>query len=493
MTRKIANEVNQIEHSTLALYNLGLDYRILRNFVDRNSLAYDNLWKHINSARDAISKSSLPKGMMRYTNPGSYDYQGAVKIGNYYPIGTQPINPFEYSFKPFGNKVLDFDPNTGEFILYSIQEWRNKTQWTSGNSKNELLDFIPMGMELELVYRNKAKQCDNCYEYDNDHDETMFSFCEDDYCHSGDSNFDYHQVNKNLFKFLATLNASFGAIGTKANAVWIAKHDSSVDIEFVSMPMTIRAWRAGLIVAETIFKSFKVISKDCKAFYGPCGGHIHLDKDSFTNTYQYYAFLSMHYDNPAFVAGIAQRSVGQDNQWAYLYKPNDFARVVKYKLRSQSRQAVNVTDHTVELRYFRSNLKIGRLLKNVEFVQSMYEFTRGMSYQDLAKFKSNTLKYYLLYIRATRHKYNNLFNFLVSRKWIKNEYLIDNGITKNNSIMFEDSNNISEQEVDIRNSQAEYNADTDNINSPAGRLLNALFNDDDPRYADTDENDRRFF
>ena len=42
---------------------------------------------------------------------------------------------------------------------------------------------------------------------------------------------------------------------------------------------------------------------------------------------------------------------------AYLYKPNDFARVVKYKLNSASRQAVSVNSTTVELRYFRSNFK----------------------------------------------------------------------------------------------------------------------------------------
>ncbi len=441
MSRKTTSNLSRLENNILLLAQKNFGKEILANFVDINTLSMHNIVDLIDSIGDAFTKSSLPKNMHRYYGNRTSHYEGVNTIGQYYPINIQQIQPHDYSYKPFGDKVLDFDPNTGEFITYPISEWRNKSRYNSGNTKSELLNFVPMGLELEIVYRGKGKQCDDCFYEDDSEGNSPESFCETDYCYS-DEDFDLSKAQKEMFKFLAQLNLSFGAIGTKSNAVWICKSDSTVDLEFVSMPMTIRAFKAGFIIAKQKFNSFEKIAKYAKAYYGPCGGHIHIDKDSFTNTYQYYAFLSMHYDNPEFIAGMAQRSVGSDNQWAYLYKPDDFARVVKYKLNSNSRQAVNVTTNTVELRYFRSNLKVDRILKNFELVQSMFTFTSAMTYQDIAKFKNNTLKYYLLFIRANRYNYPNLFNYLTIRNWIKKEKLINTNLFPVIKGAFYEDNNI---------------------------------------------------
>lgn len=469
MSRKTTANLNRLENYALTLARMKFGKEILSNFVDINTLSLHNLVDLINSITDAYTKSSLPKNMHRNYGPRDNHIEGVTTIGQYYPINVQQIQPQDYSYKPFGNNVLDFDPVTGEFVTYPISEWRSKTDWDAGNTKKELLNYVPMGLELEIIYRGKGKQCDDCFYEDDSNENPPETYCEDDYCYS-DNNFDLPKAQKEMFKFLAQLNLSFGAIGTKSDAVWICKNDSSVDLEFVSMPMTIRAFKAGFIIAKQKFNAFEKVAKYAKAYYGPCGGHIHIDKDSFTNTYQYYAFLSMHYDNPEFIAAIAQRSVGQDNQWAYLYKPNDFAKVVKYKWNSQSRQAVNVTDMTVELRYFRSNLKVDRLLKNFEFIQAMYTFTSAMTYQDLAKFKQNTLKYFLLYVRANRHNYPNLFNFLVIRKWIKNEKLIDTKIFPTIAgAFYEDSI--------VRAYQEDANFLDDN--EAVARLMSMLFNEDE--------------
>jgi len=456
VSRKTSNNVSTLRSNSLYLDTQKFGKEVLANFMNINTLSVHNLLNLLNSISDAYTKSSLPKNMQRYHNYNN-NIDGVNRIGQYYPIGTQAIVPHDYSYKPFGDKVLDFDPNTGEFVTYPISEWRNKSLYSDGNTVSELKKLIPMGLELEIIYRGKGKQCEDCQFEDEDRDQHMETFCEDgDYCYSPDS-FDIDKAKKEMFKFLAQLNLCFGAIGTKSHAVWICKNDSSVDLEFVSMPMTIRAFKAGLIIAKQKFNSFDRIADFAKAYYGPCGGHIHVDKDSFTNTYQYYAFLSMHYDNPKFIAAMAQRSVGSDNQWAYLYKPDDFARVVKYKMNSSSREAVNVTTNTVELRYFRSNLKVDRLLKNFELIQSLYSFTSAMTYQDIAKFKNNTLRYYLLYILEKRYIYPSLFNFLAIRNWIKGEKLIDTKLFQTvNGAFYEDSNIMIYQEENnrVRNDEA---------------------------------------
>lgn len=458
MSRKTTKVISSLEFNLLGLAQQNFDKKILSNFINVNTLSTQNLHDLLDSISDAYTKSSLPKNMHRVYGGRTLrpNLDGVRTIGQYFPINTQHIQPHDYSYKPFGDKVLDFDPDTGEFVTYPIIEWRSKTDWSAGNTKKELLNYVPMGLELEVVYRGKGKQCDDCYYHDDSENNAPESYCETDYCYSSNS-FDSDKAQKEMFKFLAQLNLSFGSIGTKSNAVWICKNDSSVDLEFVSMPMTIRAYKAGLIIAKQKFNAFNKIAKYAKAYYGPCGGHIHVDKDSFTNTYQYYAFLSMHYDNPEFIAAMAQRSVDRSNQWAYLYKPNDFAKVVKYKMNSESRQAVNVTNTTIELRYFRSNLKIDRILKNFELVQSMYTFTSAMTYQDLTKFKQNTLKYYLLFIRANRYAYANLFNYLTVRHWIKNEKLIQNNISPIvQGAYYEDSNERQYQEniEELDNNQA---------------------------------------
>lgn len=399
----------------------------IAQIINVNRHSATNLQQLVHSMKDAVAKSSFPKGMQPKTQRGA---SSIGRIGNYLPYGHQMISLFNYGYKPFGNEVLDFNPDTGEFIRFSIQEWRSQEYYryvgSNSNSLPGLLSYVPMGLELEMVYRNayNSEQCDSCYEYDEGEGQSQISYCnDDDYCYRGGAS---DQDKIKAYNFLAELNVAFGAYGTNEKAVWLAKADSSVDVEFVSMPMTLRAYKAGLNIAEGVFKSFTKLSNIAKGFYGPCGGHIHLDKNVFNNTYQYYSFLAMHYDNPEFIASIAQRPVDENSSWCYLHKPNDFARVAKYKLRSSHRGAVNVLDNTIELRYFRSNLKVERLLKNLEHCQAMFHFTGAMTYQDLAKHKSHQLKYYLLWIKAYRYTYKNLFNFLILKKWIKDEQPIGN-------------------------------------------------------------------
>jgi len=420
--------------NSVGMHNLNLAFvdsyfrKRIPGFMNVNTLSAINLERLITTMRDAYAKSSVPNKVQQRSYQG--DIQNAAISGQHYPINTQTVKPFSYTHKPFGYNVLDFNPDTGEFIVYSKQEWNENNYYksvTQGKSSlPSLMQYVPMGMEIEVIYRNNAArytQCDECREYDEDHEVELETFCDTEFCNSDNADNDTSNLAANprvkAYKFLAELNIAFGAVTKNSEPVWIVKHDSTVDLEYVSMPMTLRAWRAGLELTDYLFQSFKVASEWSKAFYGPCGGHIHLDKDVFNNTYQYYAFLSMHYDNPKFIAAIAQRPIDSNSQWCYLQKPNEFAKYAKHKLRSPNRGAVNVSNSTIELRYFRSNLKVDRLLKNLEFAQSLFHYTSQLTYQDIARDKAHNLKYYLLWVKAYRNTYSNLFKYLVERKWIK--------------------------------------------------------------------------
>ena len=432
----------------------GVIPREFRRLVSENRLAESKFTELLEGIKYAYDENSIPKNICNTNNLHIDSYRQhhplAVKKGQYCQIGVQRCFPMSYGHKPFGNDVLDFDPDIGEFVWYNIYEWKSRNyinninnsrysnlQEIKGNTMPSLLQYIPMGIELEYISRLSKQdetgwQCDGCAEYDYDNGDDRETFCYDDRTcdeeargfgsiyNCGDND-EIRKWEENSFRFLAELNLSFGAVGTQGKRVWIAKSDSTVDIEFVSAPMTLRAYKMGFAIAEYLFNSFDVYSEHAKGFYGPCGAHIHIDKQTIDNPYQYYAFLSMHYENPELIATIAQRSIGSDSEWCYLQKPDEVARFAYYKSNSGTRGAVHVGHNTVELRYFRSNLKVERLLKNLEFTQALYHFVTQLSYQDMSRDNGHKAKYFLLWIRAYRNTYKNLFNFLTSRGWLGND------------------------------------------------------------------------
>ena len=421
----------------------------LEHIINPTRLSGSKLNELLNVIANGHSQNSIPKGICNTNRVSEEVYKRrhplAVKKGSWYQIGVQRCYPMSYSYKPFGEKILDFDPDLGEFIWYSKLEWRsnnfikniNNANWnpvSKGNTMPSLMQYIPMGTELEYVSRNgtiNSMQCEECA----DHDEFELGASEPQtYCYDGETCAEDGEYSRSMtenerieweeksFKFLAELNLSFGAVGTQAERVWIAKDDSTVDVEFVSAPMTLRAYKAGFAIAEHLFNTFEEYSKVAKGYYGPCGAHIHIDKLTIDNPYQYYAFLSMHYENPELIAEVAQRSVDSGSQWCYLYKPDEVARFAYYKSPSASRGAVAVKHDTVELRYFRSNLKPERILKNLEFTQALYQFVTQLSYQDMARDGNHKAKWFLLWIRAYRNTYSNLYSFLNMRGWLDEKY-----------------------------------------------------------------------
>ena len=77
---------------------------------------------------------------------------------------------------------------------------------------------------------------------------------------------------------------------------------------------------------------------------------------------------------------------------------------------------MNITNRTVEFRIFNSNLRLERVLKNLELVEALVNFSK-------TKYKP-TMRMFLGYIKAHKQRYTNAYNFIMEKNWNsrKNEF-----------------------------------------------------------------------
>lgn len=157
----------------------------------------------------------------------------------------------------------------------------------------------------------------------------------------------------------------------------------STGAEFISQPMSMRAWQNApktfWYMTEQNYKAHSV---------GGVGIHIHIPWDAFTEQHGY-TFLSalqaLQWNANGLLRYIAQRPSNSWTSWdqlEYHDVPNAIAAVVRSRRANNSSkyQGINLMhNNTIELRYFNSNAKGNRVLKNLEFVQALYDFTMWKS------------------------------------------------------------------------------------------------------------------
>ena len=413
--------------------------------INNNKINDDKLENYLITLQKYYQKGSFPNKMMRKNDQ---NLEG-MKIGNWYSIGIQPINLFNYNHKPwdreFITRILDWDPDKVEFVWIDRNEFNTENElWGAGklntyrynnysrylnNTNPELLSYIPFGIELEVKSKTRTNRqlellCTMC---EDDGDENCLGEleyndqwyqCGDILTHRETDDVDWEKYKIKSFQFLAELNTSFGAYGTKNTPIWIAKEDGTVDTEYVSHPMTYRAFKMGMAINKKLFNSFSKYSKYASGWSdGSVGIHIHIDKN-ILSTYQTYALLNIHYDNPSLISDIAGRNVEQRG-WQYLQPVDSLAKIAIEKGGMPTRAGIAFTSKTIELRYFRSNLKSDGIEKNIEWVQAMYHFVRTLTYQDMARDNAHNIKYFLLFIKAYRNRYKNLYFHLMQYGYYK--------------------------------------------------------------------------
>jgi hypothetical protein len=197
----------------------------------------------------------------------------------------------------------------------------------------------------------------------------------------------------------------------QADGCAIGKHDGSLDdngpggFETVTVPLT-REQTYG------VFESFDVLGKGrCSAWdKGPeVGHHIHVSRSAISGLTLGKLGVFMNLPaNRKFLTAIAQRPpiYNDFEEGKRLSKPKNLAR----------HSVLNLTEHTVEFRLFKSNLKTRCILKNYEFCIAAIKFCRSTSHQNLNRLD------FLRFVAANRKEFGYLHTFLMNQETYAETY-----------------------------------------------------------------------
>ena len=137
-----------------------------------------------------------------------------------------------------------------------------------------------------------------------------------------------------------------------------------------------------------------------------CGMHVHMSTDAFTSLHLL-KFMRFFYENTAFIAAVARRPADRLEEWSTLKAP-DKKRLQKFtanksgSLGLDRSSALNVgNSNTIECRIFRSTLAPTAYYGNIEFLQALFDFTKGCGLQELSKDR------FLGFVKERSKAYNN--------------------------------------------------------------------------------------
>jgi len=167
------------------------------------------------------------------------------------------------------------------------------------------------------------------------------------------------------------------------------KYDGSLSedgMEIVTMPATLDAFREMFP-----FKSTDMLRDNgARAWaYTSCGMHVHVSRSAFTASHLW-KFIKWQTENweqcVQFAGRMSQQWASWNNETMDVCRTNT-SKAVKgrgYADWNNRYSAINIIPHqTVELRYFRPNLNKDGILRVIEFIQAIYDYTKQMSYSDV--------------------------------------------------------------------------------------------------------------
>lgn len=186
---------------------------------------------------------------------------------------------------------------------------------------------------------------------------------------------------------------------------------STAGAEFVTMPMTLDAikllfpWHAFTWLQE----------KGARAWaYNNCGMHIHVSRSAFTPSHMY-RFLRWQLEN----SNTCIKFAGRDSNWsrwdnnAMLEMKESTAKYSKQSTYLDRYSALNVGPRdTVELRYFKSNILMKGILRNVEWVDAIYNYTRNIPFFSIRHRDGFHIDGFREFLENNATKYENALNHL---------------------------------------------------------------------------------
>ena len=321
--------------------------------------------------------------------------------------------------------------DTSELDDYAFRDALTR-QW---GLKENAVEVNGYKYHKKTLRRRDIFKCDNCgrYYFINDylHQIGNSKLCQDCACDSEEKFHSYsykpsclfhHIKDENKTNLYLGMELEFGCndtndivnlisnyLGEKENVAYMKKDASVQGIELVFQPYTFKAFKE--MTNKQLYPLLKkLISKGCKG-HNEGGIHIHTSLDAWSpdQLVNLYTFFYSHTKNHAFIKRVAQRKKKLD-RWASLTNVDvsyrkDNIKEKYYNNISESRYtALNMTRHTLEFRIFNSSLRYDRILKNAEFVCSLYEFTKTD--------KPMYVKDYLDWLKDNSEEYKELIDFL---------------------------------------------------------------------------------
>jgi hypothetical protein len=196
------------------------------------------------------------------------------------------------------------------------------------------------------------------------------------------------------------------------------KSDASIrgmGFELVTHPHTLGAYEQASPLWDYIEKlrtDYNARSWDTDS----CGLHVHVSRSAFKSGAHTHRFLSLIYRNPREMMKLAGRKNSRYAQFSDVYKPDEWgipqfslADKIHNGYKTERYSAVNTNnDYTLELRFFRGNMKREGIMSALELCHASVEYTRDLSVSDV---KLGMLKWewFADWVSANNGLYPNLY------------------------------------------------------------------------------------
>jgi hypothetical protein len=221
-------------------------------------------------------------------------------------------------------------------------------------------------------------------------------------------------------KMMPHADEFYSSLTTKQEQFVYMKTDGSLShngVEIVTMPGTLDSIRT-LFPFDSLDNAR---NRGARSFYyGNCGFHIHVSRSAFSPTHMW-KFVKFQINNPSLCQTVGQRNNSSYAHWNYQYRDkfnmgDGLPSLVKGKSANGDRYvAINFQNHaTVELRYFKGNILKAAILKNVEFVQSIYDYTKHLTAAEVMTRHGLSELSYLDWLGDKKELYPNLIQFIDS-------------------------------------------------------------------------------
>lgn len=287
----------------------------------------------------------------------------------------------------------------------------------------------------EHCVSDNAHYCDNCDEYTtDDHDGCVrcgenedsagvihnYSHKPNPVFHGGNDNnlymgFELEMELNNTTRFREAVSL---VTELESNDVCYLKHDGSISgqgFELVTHPHTLYAYEQANDLwnyIERLRTEFNARSWDTDS----CGLHVHVSRSAFKSGAHTHRWLSLIYRNPREMMKLAGRKNSRFAKFDDVYKPDEWG-IPRFDLRDKIHNtyrteryaAVNTgNDYTLELRFFRGNMKREGVMTALELCHASAEYTRDLSVSDV---KLGMLKWewFADWVSANNGRYPNLY------------------------------------------------------------------------------------